>query len=545
MYEHRKQILTMESLLAEQVQTAKDSSLDNTSLLLDIGFLPGADKSSILQNLAGQGNSLDMLTITLIDNLSDLANTRDGVAGEKIIANVQFQLDEVRQFNDFLVTSADGVDTDGLVEAYMDGFANLERLIEQSNGVFSTYRTLISARKLAVQSQADSEQFAMEIDAVFSDMFARINQSTLDGQGQIVSSTQSNVVISLSIMLFGFIAAVTIGYVTIRSMQRPLQQISNSIHRISDGDLTHRADDSSECEFGELAGVVNVLSSNLRKLISQIMEQQEQLQQATTSSVSLGNETIHRVDEQLEEVKFTSDNTRQVRDTSQNNMNQIKNGMHKLEEVIARIATAKQLVSNTREQVLAQAEQAKSSSEVIMRLDQNSKNIGSILDVIKTIAEQTNLLALNASIEAARAGEHGRGFAVVADEVRTLANRTQNSTEEIERMIGNLQADAGKAVRAIERSREQSDESVHLIEDANNNVTLMNNIIIDLSKLNEQIVQDTGEQDLLLQNVAERLRTIVGLAEASAATTHQSNGAVKQLDVLMAQLKTAVSKFTI
>ena len=279
--------------------------------------------------------------------------------------------------------------------------------------------------------------------------------------------------------------------------------------------------------------------------MAQVMTQQEQLQQATTSSVSLGNDTIQRVDKQLNEVKLTSENTRQVHDKSQNNIVQIQRGMRKLGEVTQRIAKAKQLVSDTREQILTQAEQAKVSSEVILRLDQNSKGIGSILDVIKTIAEQTNLLALNASIEAARAGEHSRGFAVVADEVRTLANRTQNSTEEIESMIGTLQDDAGKAVRAMERSREQSEESVASIEDAHNNVTMMNNIIVELSQLNEQIVQDSGVQDSLLENVAERLGTIVGLAEASAATTHQSNSAVQQLDVLMTQLKTAVAKFTI
>lgn len=545
MYTFKMKTLTTAALLNEQVEKAKKSSLDNTSLLLDIGFLPGADDNATLQHLAGQGNSLDMLTITLIDNLSQLATAFDGAVGEEIIANVKFQLNEVRQFNQYLATSAEGVDTDGLVQAYMEGYTELERLVAQSGGVFDSYRSLTAARKDAAKSNLESEERSLATDRVFSDMFVGINQSTSDGQSEILSNVQFNVVVSLFIMVLGCIAAITIGFVMVQAMQRPLMQISDSIHRISNGDLTHKADDSSQCEFGELAGVVNGLSSSLRKLMAQVMTQQEQLQHATTSSVSLGNDTIQRVDKQLNEVKLTSENTRQVHDKSQNNIVQIQRGMRKLGEVTQRIAKAKQLVSDTREQILAQAEQAKVSSEVIMRLDHNSKGIGSILDVIKTIAEQTNLLALNASIEAARAGEHGRGFAVVADEVRTLANRTQNSTEEIESMIGTLQDDAGKAVRAMERSREQSEKSVASIEDAHNNVTLMNNIIVELSQLNDQIVQDSGLQDSLLENVAERLRTIVDLAEASAATTHQSNSAVQQLDVLMTQLKTAVAKFKI
>lgn len=545
MYKGREESLVLISDLEAQLETIKTSTTDTTSFLLDIAFIDNADTDPVLQNLAGQGNNIDIHMITMLDNIKELITARDRETATTIQNNLQFAVSNVQQANEFLNRTAVGVDTDGLVESYNEAYAKIDLLISGPQGILKNYERLLTLLENTKALMRDAEANLMKAESEFTEMSARINQSTLDGQSAILGDVQSNVVTGMAIMAFGVVAASLIGFITVRGIHRPLQRISNSLQIISSGDLTHQADASSPCEFGQLAGKINQLSHNLHGLILQILEQQEHLQSATASTVSLGNETLQRVDKQLEEVKFTADNTQQVRTTSQNNVTQINYGMEKLEEVIHKTDDARQLVVKTRQQIVNQAKQAQESSEVIARLNNNSKNIGSILDVIKTIAEQTNLLALNAAIEAARAGEQGRGFAVVADEVRTLANRTQNSTEEIEKMIANLQTDADMAVSAIQRGKDQSEQSVSLIESVDGNVTSISQIVTELSDINEHIVKDTSTQDELLQNVAERLCTIVELAETSADTTRQSNSAVQQLDELMAQLKGAVAKFKI
>jgi methyl-accepting chemotaxis protein len=542
MYQSRIRGLSLQREIDALAQEIEYTGSDAGANLLDMSYLDGAEQGTLAQ-VVGAGARIDNIIVTLLNATREFAIVRDSELSQTIRDNLQLTMGDLSNNVEFINRIADGIDTDGLMEAFNQQYQKFVGQYEGSNGLFE-----LKTQRLDSLAQAEQRMLAAEasMEKARSDMgelFDKVNADTLQGQNAILDSVQSNIFKSVLIMLLALVMVVIIGVAAARSISRPLARIRNSLSVISSGDLTHKADSSGEDEFASLARDVNELSTGLHQVVSQILRQESLLEEAITSSENLSENTLRQVQQQTEQVRETADNTASVRQTSKSNLDQIQQSTARLSEVASQTRHAGDLVSRSKKQILAQADQAGQSAEIINRLQTNSNNIGGILDVIKTIAEQTNLLALNAAIEAARAGEQGRGFAVVADEVRTLANRTQSSTEEIEQMISSLQADARQAVDAMSSGQQQARDSVEQIGQVDEEIRAIEQIISDLNAINEQIVEDTGQQDQLLDAVTNSLERIVELAEKSADSTRESSAAMSQVGELMKQLNKAVSRF--
>jgi methyl-accepting chemotaxis protein len=529
--------------LSAEAEKALMHADEASALMLDLSYLEGGSED--LNTLIGISTNIDNRLGLTLNNIRELVKTTEIENAETSIGDLQYNLSNIIVDADFAQRLAEGINDQGILDMYQLEFESLQQALEGPSGVFALKRS-----QLANLANA-SEQRTLSIEAInmaitnLSNLSRIINDTVLDGQEDILAAVSANTVKSIGISVFGIIATIVLAVIATRSIAKPLAYVNDKLAVLSSGDLTQQLKEDGQDEFSVLAKSVNQLIRSLRGLIGSIGEREQSLRQVMLKTVEMGDRSLEQVAEQQSHIHTTSDNTQQVKATSQSNLNKIQAADNQIESAIAQSERVVSLVERSKRQVSEQAEQAAQSVEIVNRVGENSHKIEGILDVIKTIAEQTNLLALNAAIEAARAGEQGRGFAVVADEVRTLATRTQASTEEIEKMISSLQADAQLAVKAMEKGSEQVQQGVETTNEVTSQVIAIKQLIQGLASFNHQIVQDTDRQDELLDDVVNRLTTIVTLSENSASSTQASNDAIHEIEIQMDGLSAAVKQFRI
>jgi len=274
----------------------------------------------------------------------------------------------------------------------------------------------------------------------------------------------------------------------------------------------------------QAAGKLTAASDTLSQLTSKAREGSARQQSETEQVAAAMQEMTHTVQSVADSAEKAVNDARNA-DLAANNGSQV-------------VSRSISVINNL-------ASKVESAGAVIQKLDDESNNIGSVLDVIKGIAEQTNLLALNAAIEAARAGEQGRGFAVVADEVRTLASRTQKSTAEIQEMIERLQSGAREAVSAMDDGTKHAKEGVTQVEAAGEALSAITQAIATILEMNTHIARAADEQSTVSEEINRNISGISNVAHDTAAGVDQTMHASQELAGLSKELCSQVSKFTV
>ena len=341
------------------------------------------------------------------------------------------------------------------------------------------------------------------------------------------------------------ITTVILALLFTRSIVRPLSQAVNVAETVAAGDLTQDFVIEGRDEPARLLTALKVMQTNLRNTIQGIADSSNQLASAAEELNVVTEDSTRGLHQQNHEIEQAA--------TAVNEMTAAvdevaRNAVATSEASRESDATAqhgRQQVIKTVESIGLLAGDVTTTAAQVEQLAGQVRDISKVLDVIRSIAEQTNLLALNAAIEAARAGDAGRGFAVVADEVRALAHRTQQSTQEIEQMIGDVHQGTDKAVLAMQTSNERARATLDVAKTAGEALDGIARAISQISERNLVIASASEEQAQVAREVDRNLVNIRDLSLQSSAGANQTSAASQELASLAINLNGLVARFRI
>ncbi|OOG14135.1 methyl-accepting chemotaxis protein [Pseudomonas sp. C9] len=340
-------------------------------------------------------------------------------------------------------------------------------------------------------------------------------------------------------LLVGLVAA----WVITRLIVAPLRSVIRVAQQIAAGDLSATVEVTRRDEIGQLMQAMQQMGAGLSRIVSGLQAGIEQLASSAHSLSAVTEQTNLEVSSQKEETEQVATAMNQMTATVHDVARNAEEAAQAAQTADGKVESGQHVVRQSMARIEQLADSATSASSSIESLSAEIQNIGTVLSVIKSVAEQTNLLALNAAIEAARAGEQGRGFAVVADEVRALAKRTQQSTEEIERLVSALRSAAQSSVQQIQNSGELVKLAV---SDALQTESALGSIAAAVSliqQMNQQIAAAAEEQSSVAEEINRSVTSIRASADQSSLAMQGNAASSIELAQLGLELKGMVGHF--
>jgi methyl-accepting chemotaxis protein len=355
----------------------------------------------------------------------------------------------------------------------------------------------------------------------------------------------------LSIMiLFTIVIGAGVGlilYFTTNSIIKVIQTITHRLQDIAqgEGDLTRRIDYNKHDEMGELVKWFNLFVEKIQKLMQTVTSVANQVKVASNEISTASEELASGSEEQqsqlseiatsIEEMSAmileTSRNTNETQNNAQQADKAALEGSNTVAETISGIDNVVQITQSAVHQ--------------IAKLEERSREIGEVIQVIDDIADQTNLLALNANIEAARAGEAGRGFAVVADEVRKLAERTVRATAEIGEKIKQIQTEVTSSVEAMNQVANISGDSQKIAAKARTALDNIRNLVSNVTQAVTQIATATDQQSSGAEEISKNIESVSSVAKQAAARAQELASSAEELDHEIKNLKDLIGQFKV
>jgi len=329
------------------------------------------------------------------------------------------------------------------------------------------------------------------------------------------------------------------------SITKPIANALDAAEEIAKGNLTRPITVDGSDEAGRLLRAMATMQEKLRDTLQRISGSATQLASAAEELNSVTDESARGLTQQNNEIEQAATAVNEMTSAVEEVARNAVSTSEASKNATTSAGDGRDLVQETVSAIERMSGDVQSTATLIGNLAEESRDIGKVLDVIRGLADQTNLLALNAAIEAARAGEAGRGFAVVADEVRALAHRTQQSTSEIERMIGSIQSGTEQAVDSMRNSTERAESTLNIARGAGMSLDTINSAIVEINERNLVIASAAEEQAQVAREVDRNLVNIRDLSVQSATGANQTSAASNELSRLAVDLNSMVGRFSL
>jgi len=422
------------------------------------------------------------------------------------------------------------------------------------------------------QGKALSTKFADELRSLAENMKKSAEEMNQQNQQDFAFANT----LFISIILASVILGILLGLLIIKQITSRLHDVVSFVGILSSGDFSKDVSQESlldKSELGTVSRAIDAMKKNIRDLIKQLSTTSEQMAASSeelTASAEQSAQASNQVAGSVTEVAHGTENQLHLANNANHVVQQISNAITQVAsntETVSTSAEKAATTANNGEEAIKQAvnqmsiieQKTNDTAKVISELEEKSKQIGQIVDVISTISGQTNLLALNAAIEAARAGEAGRGFAVVAEEVRKLAEQSQDAAKQITDLIQEVQAKTDSAVTFMNDGKKEVDSGAKVVSTAGQSfeeiltmVRAMTQQIHEISAAIQEITSSTQNVVNAVQQIdneskktSEQTQTISAATEEQSASVEEIASASQHLAKMAEDLQQAIRKFKI
>ena len=542
------------------------------------------------------GQKLHETVVDLVgwtDNLAAVANVADAASAERRVAIIRAVAKDPAKRAEIDNTLA-GLkkETDDAFAKYEkalsnivyttpDGAAEDRAILENERKAWAAYRATDSEVDAMLAEGKNDEAFtyldgpALEKYKQFTDLITKdrdrciagAREANDDGTAVYDSILMTTIIVAIIVILVTCVC----GFLLLRTISSSVDMVLTNLRKIAQGDLRiHLSTDSGD-EFAQMADETNKMIENIRNMTKTIQKTAESVADASGTLTNTAEQSAHATQSVAQSITEVAEASHGQMDSVAEAKHQvhaftrglsdatsaIENVADDIEHTSQKAEEGNQLVVATVDQMNAIADTVVSSSEVVAKLGERSKEIGNIVEVISGISGQTNLLALNAAIEAARAGEHGHGFAVVAEEVRKLAEESQNASKQIGDLIRAIQEETEEAVTAMETGRTEAEkgrenvaatgegfsEILSMIRRIQENAGSIKATMDDLGQRATKIDTATGEIHDAASKVASESQTVSAATEEQAAGMEEIAASSRGLSDMAHELNTAAAKF--